>query len=141
MICLCNLLVQREMLRLKFSSTIYQRKMDMEESGLNEKFLDSVIGYLETNYKNDLYGIHNLCSDMGISRVQLHRKLIALTGHSASHFIRNFRLQKAKKLLLETDKHISDIAFEVGIADSKYFSKAFIQVYGIKATELRKSFK
>lgn len=140
MICLRNLLVQRETIRLKYSLTLYQKKVDGEAEELNSKFINRVIMHLETNYKNDLYGIQNLYTDMGISRVQLHRKLTALTGQSASHFILNFRLQKAKKLLVETDKLISDIAFEVGIADSKYFSKTFIQEFGIPATELRNSF-
>ncbi len=141
MICLHNLLVQRETLRLKFSESLYDKKTDKKEAGLNGKFLGQVIGHLERNYKNDMYGIQNLHSDLGISRLQLHRKLTALTGQSASHFIRNFRLQKAKSLLLETDKSVSEIAFAVGIADAKYFSQAFIQEYGITATELRKSFR
>jgi len=140
-ICLQNLLIQRETLRLKFSTTLLNKKVDGEGAGLNGKFLERVVGHLEKNYKNDRYGIHNLYSDMGISRVQLHRKLTAVTGQSTSNFIRNFRLQKAKKLLLETDKNISDIAFDVGIADAKYFSKAFVQEYGFPATDLRKSLR
>ena len=141
MICLHNQLVQRETMRLKFNSTLFNKKVGGEETGLNRKFLDRVIGHLEKNYKNDRYGIHQLYSDLGISRLQLHRKLTALTGQSASNFIRNFRLQKAKKLLLDTDRNMSDIAFEVGFGDSKYFSKSFIQEYGISATKLRNSFR
>jgi signal transduction histidine kinase/DNA-binding response OmpR family regulator len=140
-ICLHNLLIQRETLRLKFSADNFNKKVDGKEAGLNGKFLDQVMMYLEKNYKNDMYGIQTLYSDMGISRVQLHRKLTALTGQSASNFIRSFRLQKAKRLLLETDKNVSDIAFEVGIADAKYFSKSFILEFGLTATELRKSFR
>lgn len=138
-ICLHNILVQRETLRLKFNQ-VFEKKPDEQELGLNAKFLEKVIGLLEKNYKNDRYGIHHLYSDLGISRVQLHRKLTALTGQSASNFIRNFRLQKAKKLLLETNKHVSDIAFEVGFSDASYFSKSFIQEYGMASTEMRKFF-
>ena len=140
-ICLRNLLVQRETLQLKFGSNLINRKVDGEDTGLNRKFLDRVVGHLEKNYKNDRYGIHQLVSDLGISRVQLHRKLTAVTGQSTSNFIRNFRLERAKKLLLETDKNISDIAFDVGIADAKYFSKAFVLEFGLTATELRNSFQ
>jgi len=138
-ICLHNILIQRETLRLKFHQ-VFEKKPDGQELGLNAKFLEKVIGVLEKNYKNDRYGIHHLYSDLGISRVQLHRKLTALTGQSASNFIRNFRLQKAKKLLLETNKHVSDIAFEVGFSDASYFSKSFIQEYGMASTEMRKFF-
>lgn len=138
-ICLHNILVQRETLRLKFNQ-VFEKRPDEQELGLNAKFLEKVIGILEKNYKNDRYGIHHLYSDLGISRVQLHRKLTALTGQSASNFIRNFRLQKAKTLLLETNKHVSDIAFEVGFSDASYFSKSFIQEYGMASTEMRKFF-
>lgn len=135
-ICLHNLLVQRETLRLKYSR-VFENKLDENEQGLNGKFLEKVIVLLEKNYKNDWYGIHNLYSDLGISRVQLHRKLTALTGQSASNFIRNFRLQKAKTLLLETNKHVSDVAFEVGFTDANYFSKTFLNEYGNTATDFR----
>jgi DNA-binding response OmpR family regulator/nitrogen-specific signal transduction histidine kinase len=138
-ICLHNILVQRETLRLKFNH-VFEKKPDEQEHGLNAKFLEKVIGLLEKNYQNDWYGIHHLYSDLGISRVQLHRKLTALTGQSASNFIRNFRLKKARKLLLETNKHVSDIAFEVGIADSSYFSQIFTNEHGITPTDFRKSF-
>ena len=140
MICLRNLLVQRETIRLKYSSNLYHKNVDGEAEGLNGKFLKRVILHLEKNYKNDRYGIHQLVSDMGVSRVQLHRKLTALTGQSASNFIRNFRLQKAKKLLLETHKNISDIAFEVGIADANYFTRAFVEENGFTPTDMRKTF-
>jgi len=138
-ICLHNILVQRETLRLKFHQ-VFEKNPDEQELGLNAKFLEKVIGLLEKNYKNDRYGIHHLYSELGISRVQLHRKLTALTGQSASNFIRNFRLQKAKKLLIETNKHVTDIAFEVGFSDASYFSKSFIQEYGMASTEMRKFF-
>ncbi len=140
-VCLHNLFVQREMLRLKFRAALVGRDPEEKEPGLNEKFLTKVINHLEKNYENDRYGINSLYTDMGISRVQLHRKLIAITGQSASNFIRNFRLQKACRLLLETDKNVTDIAYEVGFADANYFSKAFTLEYGLKATELRKSFR
>lgn len=138
-ICLHNLLIQREMLRLKYSSML-ERTTDGQDHGLNGQFLGKVIFHLEKNYQNDWYGIHQLYADLGISRVQLHRKLKALTGLSASNYIRAFRLQKAKKLLLETSKSISDIAFEAGFSDANYFSKAFIQEFGLPASEMRKSY-
>ncbi len=140
MVCLNNLLVQRDILRLKFSNQILSKETINKEAGLNENFMNKVIVFLEKNYQNDRYGINNLYSDMKISRVQLHRKLTALTGQPASGFIRNFRLQKARNLLLETYKNVSDIAYEVGFADANYFGKAFISEYGLSATDYRKSF-
>lgn len=140
-VCLHNLFVQRETLRVKFRKTAFDKATGEDRPELNEKFLSRAVRFLEKNYKNERYGIDNLYSDLGISRVQLHRKLTALTGQSASGFIRNFRLQKARQLLLETNQNISDIAYEVGFGDANYFSKVFNTEYGITATELRKSFK
>ncbi|MFZ5431578.1 MAG: response regulator [Bacteroidota bacterium] len=138
LMCLQNILVQRETLRLKFCKA-FEKEIDEQEHGLNGRFLNSVIGHLERNYQNDWYGIHQLYADLNISRAQLHRKLTALTGQPASCFIRNFRLHKAKRLLLETDKPVSDIAFEVGFSDANYFSKAFVQEFGVASSEWRKS--
>jgi len=140
-ICLHNLLVQRETLRLKFSSSIFHKKPGENDAGLEGNFLGRVISYLERNYKNDMYGIHDLYSDMNISRVQLHRKLVALTGQSTSNFIRNFRLQKARTMLLETNLNVSDIAYKVGFADANYFGRSFLNEFGMTATKLRKSFQ
>lgn len=140
MICLHNLLVQREILRLKYSSINYGKKTGEKEQGLDEKFMERITGKLEENYQNDRYGIQQLHTDLGISRVQLHRKLTALTGQSASTFIRNFRLQKAKTLLLKSDRHVSEIAYEVGFRDANYFSRSFIQEFGLNATRLRELF-
>ncbi len=140
MICLHNLLVQREMLRLKYTGTLYGKTVDEKEPLVNETFLDRVTGRLEENYRNDRYGINDLHVDLGISRIQLHRKLTALTGQSASNFIRNFRLQKAKALLLESDRHVSEIAYEVGFRDANYFSRSFIQEFGMNASKMRELF-
>jgi DNA-binding response OmpR family regulator len=141
MVCLQKLILQGEVLRLKFRNSIFDKKTHEYETGLNETFLTRLMRLLEKNYDNDSYGTVNLYRDMKISRVQLHRKLRALTGHSASNFIRNFRLQKARTLLLDTEKPVTDIAYEVGFADANYFTKAFILEYGMAASELRKSFR
>ncbi len=140
MICLHNLLAQREILRLKYSGSDNGKKDREEEQGLDGKFMERVTGFLEENYQNDRYGIQQLHTDLGISRVQLHRKLTALTGQSASNYIRNFRLQKAKKLLLESDRNVTEIAYLVGFRDANYFSKSFIQEFGLNATRLRELF-
>lgn len=139
-ICLSNLLLRKEILRKKFSDEQSGKIPVGKDGGLDEAFMERVNSCLEKNFRNDMYGIRNLYVDMGISRVQLHRKLIALTGRPASAYIRGFRLQKARQYLIESDKSVTDIAFEVGFTDTSYFSKSFIQEYGINATELRQAF-
>lgn len=135
--CLRNLFVQREKLRIKYSA-LPNVSEPAATPGLNEMFLSNVRSHLEKNYRNEAFSIEELCVALGISRVQLHRKLTALTGQSTSHFIRSFRLEKAKELLAATLKSVAEIAFETGFSDPNYFSRVFAQEYGIPPTDLRK---
>ena len=70
-----------------------------------------------------------------MSRTQLHRKLKAITGMSASEFIRSQRLKLAIGLLKESDATISEIAYQVGFNSSSYFSKCFKEVYSCTPNE------
>jgi YesN/AraC family two-component response regulator len=140
LVCLNNLFVQREKLRIKYRSHFSEQNQEWQTEGLNEQFLKKVIRNLEQNYRNDKYGIDNLYHELSISRVQLHRKLTALTGLSASNFIRNYRLEKARNLLLQSEKNVSEIAYEVGFTDPNYFSRTFSLEYGLSPSEMRKSF-
>jgi signal transduction histidine kinase/AraC-like DNA-binding protein len=82
--------------------------------------------------------ISDVCKAMAMSRTQLHRKIKALTGRSTSHFIRRIRLLKAKEILKETDFNISQVAYEVGFKDPKYFSRSFTEEFGVSPKETRK---
>lgn len=135
--CLRNLFVQREKLRIKYAA-LPNVSEPAPTPGLNEMFLSNVRSHLEKNYRNEAFNIENLYVALGISRVQLHRKLTALTGQSTSHFIRSFRLEKAKELLATTLKSVAEIAFETGFSDPNYFSRVFAQEYGMPPTDLRK---
>lgn len=139
MVCLHNLFVQREKLRLKYQVKLYEKLPEKRTGEKNIKFLNRVLGILEKNYRNEKFRIEDLYLQLGISRVQLHRKLTALTGQSTSNFIRSFRLHKAKKLLVESDKNVSEIAYEVGFSDPNYFTRVFTEEQGLTPTELRKS--
>ena len=140
MACLHNLFIQREKLRLKYQAKLYEKIPKKDVGDTSVKFLNTVIKILEKNYNNENFRIEDLYLQLGVSRVQLHRKLTALTGQSTSNFIRSFRLHKARKLLLETERNVSEIAYKVGFSDPNYFTRAFIREHGITPTELRKSF-
>jgi AraC-like DNA-binding protein len=73
---------------------------------------------------------------MAMSQPQLHRKLSALTGKGPAVLIRTLRLAKAKKLLLEKEMNVSEVAFEVGFDDPKYFSRVFAEEYGVPPSKL-----
>jgi signal transduction histidine kinase/DNA-binding response OmpR family regulator len=135
--CLRNLFTQREKLRIKYSSINLDSAQE-PTPGLDALFIQKVRDILEKNYMQEHFGIENLQQEMGISRVQLHRKLVALTGLSASHFIRSFRLDKAKNLLRTTSKSVSEVAYETGFNDANYFSRVFAQEVGHAPSDYRK---
>jgi signal transduction histidine kinase/DNA-binding response OmpR family regulator len=139
MVSLHSLFVQREKLRLKYQSGLYEKIPEKVVGGTNTEFLSRVIKILEENYRDEKLRIKDLYMQLGISRIQLHRKLTALTGQSTSNFIHGFRLFKARRLLVETDRNVSEIAYEVGYADPNYFSRVFTHEHGIKPSELRNS--
>lgn len=79
----------------------------------------------------------DLGSELSLSKVQMYRKVKALTGKSPAEVLREMRMQKAYSLLKQTDKTISEVAAEVGFAIPGYFSACFKKQFGINPTDLR----
>ena len=124
-------------MQLKYASNGTNSIVDSVNLSLDEKFFVNINKLLEENYQDEDFGIVELCRLMCISRMQLHRKLKALTNLSASHFIRNFRMRKANKLLIDSNLTISEIAYEVGFRNPSYFSAAFIELFGKSPSQFR----
>lgn len=100
-------------------------------SQAEEKFLGSLFDIAENNLTDDNFSVESLSRNIGISRPQLYRKTISVTGHSPNSFIRNLRMQKAFSLIRKKQHNISEVALEVGINNPSYFSKCFQEKYGI----------
>ena len=79
------------------------------------------------------------CKEVGLSHSQLHRKLVALTGLSATKFIRYIRLTKAKDLLLDPEMTITAVAFDTGFNDPGYFGRIFKKEFGVTPGEWQKN--
>ena len=75
---------------------------------------------------------------MLMSRTQIHRKLKALTNTSTSIFIRRIRLNKAKEMLEKGELNVSEVAYEVGFKNPKYFSQTFSEEFGFPPSKLVK---
>ncbi|MCX6743793.1 MAG: ATP-binding protein, partial [Candidatus Parcubacteria bacterium] len=132
-----KLIENRQKLKEKYNEMIYNALKTGKPKGLNEIFLQKITTALDKNYHNENYSIIHLCQDVSVSRAQLHRKLIALTGKSTSDLIRHYRLKKAKELLVTSDITISEIAYQVGFKDPNYFTKSFSKEYGLTPTNFR----
>ncbi|MEM1122960.1 MAG: ATP-binding protein, partial [Bacteroidota bacterium] len=100
-------------------------------------FVQKVQQVILANLATANFGPNELAKEMAVSRSQLHRKLKALTTFSTSNYMNRVRLQAAKELLLQTDKSVSEIAYEVGFSSPQYFSTNFSNVFGVTATEFR----
>ncbi|MEZ0451770.1 helix-turn-helix domain-containing protein [Sphingobacterium thalpophilum] len=106
---------------------------------LMERIVKTVNQYLE----NSEFNVQFLADEVGLSRVQLRRKVKSLTGISTGEFIRNIRLQQAEKLLLEKKMNISQVAYSLGFTNQTHFTTLFKKMYGLSPTEYiqRHSFK
>ncbi|MFK5959581.1 MAG: DUF4242 domain-containing protein [Lutibacter sp.] len=98
----------------------------------DEKFLTQLMESIKKTWSKPNFKVGNLSKQLGYSKSQLYRKLKGLTGKSPNNFMREFRLQKALKLLHEQYGNISEIAYETGFNSPAYFSKCFIKKFGIR---------
>ena len=91
---------------------------------------------IENHLAEEEFSIEQFAGEVYMSRMQLHRKLKALTGKSASLYVRSFRLLKAKKVIEERQGNVSEIAYSVGFSSPAYFTKCFKEEFGISPSEL-----
>ena len=100
-------------------------------SSLDEKLIKKAINYTEANMSNPDFTVEELSRELGMSRVHLYKKLLSLTGKTPIEFIRVIRLKRAAQLLEESQLTISEIAYEVGFNNPKYFRKYFKDEFGV----------
>ena len=119
----------------RFSYNMDVEILKVEEESTDKKFLDKAMEIIKENYNNSYYEISDFIEAMGVSKSLLNKKLQSLTGQSAGQFIRNYRLNLAKELIIKnrTTKtmNISEIAYEVGFNDPKYFTRCFTKHFNI----------
>lgn len=132
-----NLLRSRIMLRSVFAG---DKQETDEEEKLNEAD-KTFVGRLRTAIQENLgdsdFSVERLGEEIGLSRVQLYRKVKALTGQTPVELLRKARLTKARQLLEKTEKSVSEIAYEVGFTSPSYFNKCFKDEFDINPSSLR----
>lgn len=137
-----SLIKQREQL-----AEFYGKKEDDKESGLiqptvnltskDEQFINELIKYVEENYKTE-FNIDSVAENFAVSRTVLYNKIKALTSMSPLEFVRQIKLQIANQLLLK-GYNVSEVAFEVGYSDVKYFSRQFKSQFGVSPSQVKKT--
>ena len=99
-------------------------------------FLARFKAVVEKHMTDSDLSVEELGAEIGLSRVQLYRKVKALTGRSPVELLRTARLQRARQMLLTTDKTIAEVAYDVGFSAPSYFTKCFRDEFGISPSEL-----
>ncbi|MFN6379481.1 MAG: ATP-binding protein [Flavobacteriales bacterium] len=103
----------------------------VQSSNSIDPFIQRCIDAIHKNLDNGEFGPDTLGQVVGISRSQLHRKLVSLTGQSTSNFIRMVRLKKAKDFLSEKHYSIKEVAYMCGFNSPGYFSKSYKELFGV----------
>lgn len=140
-----NLLRQRQKLRKLWAGTTHQEAPTKPESiegssTLNvreEAFIQRFRDVVTKQMSNSDLSVEDIGSELNLSRVQLYRKIKALTGQSPVELTRHIRLKRGRDLLGTTDLTISEIAYKVGFTAPSYFTKCFKDEFGILPGELR----
>ncbi|MBK8944411.1 MAG: response regulator [Ignavibacteriae bacterium] len=134
-----NLIYQRKQLRKKFSKSTILKPSEITEISVDQKFLENVLKFIESNFKNENFTIEDIASKVNMSISQLNRKLNALIDQPAGQLIRSLRLQRAADLLKHNVGNVAEICYMVGFSDQAYFSRSFKKQFGFSPSEYKKS--
>ncbi len=125
-----TLIENRQKLRTLFSSSLISDIRKVTTNSVDNKFLKQSVEIVEKNMIDSEFGVQFLAEQLNISRSLLHKKLTAIVGQSTNDFIVSIRLKHSAKLILEGNKKISEIAYQVGFNDPKYFTRCFKKHFG-----------
>jgi len=132
-----NLITQRRQLRARFSQKLSVDPHEIAVTSADERFLQRALNLIEEKMVDPDFNAEEFSRLIGLSRSQLHRKLDALTGQSATEFIRSIRLKRAASLMKQGYGNISEIAFEVGFNHLSYFTQCFRKEFGVNPKDFK----
>ena len=128
-----NLLKQRKLLKRLFQDS-KEAEQEIAESHLEDRdkqFLKQLHSIIQKNLSDSEFGVEDIGKQIGLSRVQLYRKVKAMTGSSVVDLLRKARLAKAKRLLESRSMSVSEVAYDVGFSAPSYFTKCFKDEFGM----------
>jgi signal transduction histidine kinase/ligand-binding sensor domain-containing protein/DNA-binding response OmpR family regulator len=118
----------------------YQRQLLLQPTEIvvadaDREFLEQAMGTVEKHLHDTEFSVQVLVREMAMSQSAFYRRIKSITGQTAVEFIRDVRLKRAAQLLAQTTMRVSEIAFEVGIEDAKYFRKTFQKTYNLTPSD------
>ena len=131
-----NLIDSRRQLRQFFGDNQTLAKENI--SDMDKDFVSRFKALVEEKMRDAELNVEDLGKDMGLSRVQLYRKLKSLTNYAPNELLRQARLKKAASLLASSEMTIAEIAYEVGFSSPSYFTKCYKEQFGESPTDFLK---
>lgn len=127
-----NLLKSRTVLRTLFQGTASEDEKEVAKlDDRDQQFVKQLHAIIKENLSDSSFNVESIGPKIGLSRVQLYRKVKAITGSSVVDLIRKARLAKAKRLLTSRSMSVSEVAYEVGFSSPSYFTKCFKEEFGM----------
>lgn len=130
-----NLIEIRRTLREKYKQNIILQPTELAVTSSDARFLKKLMESVEKHMADPDCGTETLAQDVYMSRMQLNRKLQALTGYSTHEFLRTQRLKRAAQILQQHAGNMSEVAYEVGFASPSHFARAFKEQFGVPPSE------
>jgi DNA-binding response OmpR family regulator len=136
-----NLQKSRAKLQKYFFNEITLNKQDQKISEEYKEFLEKCISIVEAHLEDDEFSITQLATEMGKSYSSVYKKIRMISGQSLKGFVRFIRLRKAAELFINTNYNVSEVAFQVGIYDAKFFREQFNKLFGMNPSEYIKKYR
>lgn len=137
-----NILDNKSRYQKQFIKDMQTADLKINEDSSDKKFLDKVLEVARDNYQNSYFEMSDFAEALGVSQSLLNKKLQSLVGESPGQFMRSYRLNIARNLLIENrsgkTRNITEVAFDVGFNDSKYFTRCFTKQFGISPSSFMK---
>ncbi len=105
----------------------------------DEKLVKDATSFVEENINRSELTVEMMSDYIGMSRVNLYKRLLSVTGNTPKEFIRSIRLKHAEKLLHDGQYNVSEVAYKVGFNNPKYFSKYFMEMYGVTPSQYKRN--
>lgn len=135
-----NLIHSRTLLRSLFSGNSKEEEKEEEMLGAQDQtFVTRLREVIRDNMGDSDFSVERIGEEIGLSRVQLYRKVKALTGQTPVELLRKARLERSRRLIEKTEKSVSEIAYEVGFTSPSYFNKCFKDEFGISPGAMREN--
>jgi signal transduction histidine kinase/DNA-binding response OmpR family regulator len=136
-----NLIRQRERMQEQFNRAYFLENKNIRLQSADERFLAKAKDILEEHLSDPDFNVEKFSYQLGISRMQLHRKCKGLANQSPGEFIQKLRLKHSCILLNVGVDNIAQIAYQVGFSDPAYYARCFRRLYGLSPSEYQKNYR